>query len=385
MKSIDKKTSWFALVVGHIAGMIDLAALPIWVGTLIVGYNFLPTEAGGLATLFLMGVVLCNLVLSPIFHKINGRWIAPSGFWLSAVMFLFMTQTTSFPLMAILHFVAGVGAGIGVSLTHGSMGLTKNPHRVFAIGSIGLGSFVVLYLGVTPKFIASSGPSMLFWVFAGVMGSAAIIHTLFFPSVTPNTTNKETTSKERPKFTAKVWFLIIGIMLMAMNNAMILSFAAQAGINMGFGSERVQMALISMGIVAIFPAMIAAILQYKMSPMLVALFGAILHGVCALSLMSANSFLIFILSLIIFPSILMFTHTFLFGYLMNLEPTGRAVSATPAMIMTGSAIGPFLGGTLVQNFGYTALGITAMALAVIAFISFFKSKSIDYSLEACKA
>ena len=35
-----------ALMVGHCAGMVDLVALPVWVGTLISVYRFDPQQAG---------------------------------------------------------------------------------------------------------------------------------------------------------------------------------------------------------------------------------------------------------------------------------------------------------------------------------------------------
>ncbi len=41
------------LMVAHCAGMVDLVALPVWVGALIAQYKFAPQQAGGLATLFL--------------------------------------------------------------------------------------------------------------------------------------------------------------------------------------------------------------------------------------------------------------------------------------------------------------------------------------------
>lgn len=372
MSTIDKKRSWFALSVGHMAGMIDLAALPVWVGTLIALYSFLPAQAGGLATLFLLGVVLCNLMLSWQFHKLDGRWFAPLGFWISAAAFVAMTQTMEFVPLAILHLLAGIGTGIGISLTHGCMGLSKNPHRVFAIASFGLGILAVVYLGVTPNLIAQFGPEMLFWVFAAVMGFAGLVHTLFFPRV------ERPASKQahNMKFTPKVWFLIFGIMCMALNNSMVLSFAERAGRDGGFGADQVQFALITMGVVAILPAIIAAILEKRLSTMWVAPMGALLHGGCALIMMTAGSFPAFMAPLIFLPFIMIFTHTFLFGYLAKLEPTGRAVAATPAMVMTGSAVGPFLGGTIVQTFGYPALGMLTFAIAVIAAGCFFKSKSI---------
>ncbi|MBL8303384.1 MAG: MFS transporter, partial [Ideonella sp.] len=44
-----------ALRVAHCAGMVDLVALPVWVGALIAHYRFDPQQAGLLATLFLVG------------------------------------------------------------------------------------------------------------------------------------------------------------------------------------------------------------------------------------------------------------------------------------------------------------------------------------------
>jgi hypothetical protein len=57
----------------------------------------------------------------------------------------------------------------------------------------------------------------------------------------------------------------------------------------------------------------------------------------------------------VFAAVMIFTHTFAFGLVAQLDPGGRALSATPAMLMVGAAIGPVLGGTLVHA-GYAMLG-----------------------------
>jgi predicted MFS family arabinose efflux permease len=68
--------------------------------------------------------------------------------------------------------------------------------------------------------------------------------------------------------------------------------------------------------------------------------------------------------------VVIFSHTFAFGLLARLEPTGRALSATPAMLMVGAAIGPALGGTLVKTSGYGSIGIAAVALCAVALLCF---------------
>ena len=69
---------------------------------------------------------------------------------------------------------------------------------------------------------------------------------------------------------------------------------------------------------------------------------------------------------------MIFTHTFAFGLLSKLDPTARALAATPAMLMIGATVGPILGGTLVQSFGYGSLGVAAVVIAAVAFALFSK-------------
>jgi predicted MFS family arabinose efflux permease len=62
--------------------------------------------------------------------------------------------------------------------------------------------------------------------------------------------------------------------------------------------------------------------------------------------------------------------------LAQLDQSGRALTGTPAMLMVGSAIGPFLGGTLVKGFGYEALVLAAAVLAATAVFCFARLPSI---------
>ena len=69
---------------------------------------------------------------------------------------------------------------------------------------------------------------------------------------------------------------------------------------------------------------------------------------------------------------MIFTHTFAFGLLARLDLSGRAVAATPAMIMIGPAIGPILGGTLVKGVGYSGLGVAAVVVDAVALLMFWR-------------
>src|SRR5438093_2863477 len=135
----DSTRGRMALMVAHCAGMVDLVALPVWVGTLIAQYRFDPQQAGLLATLFLAGAVLASLVLAPRFNRLRGRFVAALGFGVAAFAFGLASTTPNFGTLAALHALSGFAAGAALSVTHGTIARSVNPHRLFAVVGIALG------------------------------------------------------------------------------------------------------------------------------------------------------------------------------------------------------------------------------------------------------
>lgn len=90
----EKWPGRIALMVAHCAGMVDLVALPVWVGTLISAYGFDPQQAGGLATLFLVGAVVSSLYLAPRFNRLNRKLVAVSGFATAGIAFALASLQT---------------------------------------------------------------------------------------------------------------------------------------------------------------------------------------------------------------------------------------------------------------------------------------------------
>ena len=157
-----------ALMVAHCAGMIDLVSLPVWVGTLISKYRFDAQEAGGLATLFLLSAVAASLGLAPRVTRLRARLVATAGFVRlrhspSRPSRSPRATRSSVPCMPSRR--AGVGAAL--SVTHGAIGRSGRPHRLFAIAGLSLGVTGIIFLGVTPPLVEAFGGAVLFRLFAG--------------------------------------------------------------------------------------------------------------------------------------------------------------------------------------------------------------------------
>ena len=137
-----------------------MVSLPIWVGTLMQNYGYSPSQAGITVTLFLLGVVLVSTFLSPKFNKVPRRaWTLWVLVWLQWTFISFSSRLygEQFARIAVLHALAGVGVGTALSFTHGSIGRSTNPHRLWAYSNIALGIFAVAFLGGMPPLMAAKG------------------------------------------------------------------------------------------------------------------------------------------------------------------------------------------------------------------------------------
>jgi predicted MFS family arabinose efflux permease len=358
----------FALMIAHCAGMVDLVALPVWVGTLIAAYKFDPQQAGLLPTLFLVGAVISSLFFAPRFNRISPRVAAPLGFAIAAVAFAVASVRPEFPVLAVCHLVAGLSAGCALSFAHGTIGRSANPHRLFALAGLALGVFAIVFLGATPNLVAALGGEALFRVFAVVMAVATVVTLALFPN--RSTSVDVATPATAHRFDRAIWACMLGVGTMALVQSMVFSFLQSIGTDRGFGLAAVTGVLIALGFVNLLPAPLAAILEKRLRAERVILVGPVVQAALALLITLSSTFIPYAAAGVFFAAVMIFTHTFAFGLLSRLEGTGRAVAATPAMLMTGAAVGPILAGTLVKFYGYPAIGIAAVVFGLVA-IAFF--------------
>jgi predicted MFS family arabinose efflux permease len=299
------------LMIAHCAGMVDLVALPVWVGTLISEYKFDPRHAGALATLFLLGAVASSLYFATRFDRIRARFAATAGFAIASLSFLSAAFTNEFSTLAVLHVVAGAAAGCALSMTHGTIGRAVNPHRVFAIVGMALGVFAIVFLGSTPNLVAAFGGPTLFKVFGGVMAIAAVASAIAFPSAPVR--EAEHLMKDVNHLSSAVWFGVGGVSCMALTQAMMFSFVQRIGIDRGFGVDAVTGVLVALGFVNLFPAPLAAVLEKRLSANTVLLAGPIVQAGLALAIATSGSFLGYAAPTAFFAAVLIFTHTFAGG------------------------------------------------------------------------
>jgi predicted MFS family arabinose efflux permease len=364
-----------ALVVAHVAGMIDLVALPLWVSALMTGSGFDARRAGLLVTLYLVGVVASCVLLAPRIGSRGHRAVIAASFIVAALAFGTLARPLPFGAMAALHGTAGLAAGIALSLTHRRIGLVPNAHRLFAVAGLALGVFSVLFLANVPALIAAHGTRVLFVTFAGVTLVAALAALAGLgrdPAAGPVQSNVWT--RRVAPLAPPVRWLIAGVVCMTITQATVFSFLDRIGAARGFSPAQLQGVLIALGLVNLVPAPLAALLERRLDAGRVALAGPVLQGLLALVVCDCADFAPFAVAAAVYVSVMIFCHTFVFGLLARLDTTGRATSLTPAMLMSGSAVGPVLGGSIAVQFGLPALGPAALVVCAVGVFCFMRAR-----------
>ncbi|MGJ4932054.1 MFS transporter [Bradyrhizobium sp. HKCCYLS2038] len=363
------RSSGVVLGVCHVAGMLDMVALPVWVGTFIEFYGLSPAQAGVTVTSFLAGIVLASLLTARALGRLDPRAVVVIGFAVASAAFGILASRpvagTPFAVLPVIHVIAGLAAGAALSMTHGTMGRTDNPHRLFGLANVALAVFGIAFFAAVPALIHAVSPRVLFVVFAGSMALAALVAALGFPRTTGRAAATDVTRQPMP---AKAWLVIAVVICLTFNQALIFSFLERIADHKGFSRADITAVLMAVGFINLLPGALAAMLQQRLSPIAVGIAGPVLQAALAFVVVSAESFATFAAFASPYVSIVIFTHTFLFGLLSQVDPSRRAVAATPAMMMIGSAAGPAVAGAIVQGIGYGGLAYMAAATSTLAVV-----------------
>lgn len=381
----DSRTGAAVLLLAHVAGMIDLVALPVWVGAALIGqYGFSPTQAGSMVTAFLAAAVCASLFFAPRFNRHPAHRAAPVGYAIAAIAFALLTQVSHAGAMTALHALAGFGAGMGLSFTHGTIGRSARPQRLFAIVTLGLGVSAIFFLGVAQGLVPRLGGPVLFMLFAGLMAITTLATALAFPRPAADEA-AHAASPQAPRaaqpIAAPVWWAIGGLTLMAVTQSTVFSFVERIGVQRGFG-EQVLGVLIALGFVNLAAPVLAALLERRLKALPVAMGGAALQLTLALVIAFSVGFVPYAAAASVFVAVMIFTHTFVFGWLARHDASGRAVALTPAMLMSGAALGPVAGGVLVSTLGTSGIGVAALFIGTASLACYFRALHLSRSLPA---
>jgi len=157
---------------------------------------------------------------------------------------------------------------------------------------------------------------------------------------------------------------------MTITQSTVFSFVERIGALRGFSSSMIEGTLIALGLVNLTPALLAGLLQGRLDSRRVALAAPIVQALLALVICFSTCFAPYALATAIYVFVMIFTHTFVFGMMAAQDDSGRATALTPAILMTGSAMGPLLGGVVAVSFGLPSIARVVVSVSVVGVTAF---------------
>lgn len=380
MNTIDTLRGRAALIVVTSAAMIEYGGMPLWVGVLMDHWGFDPKQAGALISTYLGGAVVSGFIAASLFgHLRSGRVMATLGLALAAMIFALIARSTQFNTLLMLHFCGGLCIGPVLAASQGTTGRSQNPHRLFAMTAVASSICAASFLAIMPAVVAEVDGSLFFNVVGVIFLAGAGAALFFFPAA--GVKQRPADSPAKAKIGMPVWCGLFGLVSMALVYSMTMSFVERVGAHREYGLVLVSTVLTVMAVTKLFPAALAGLLENRIQVRQVLIGAPIVQALACTAIFAVPNVTVYSVAAPIFITTLLFAQVFAFGVISRLEPTGRATALSPSIMMVGSGVGPFLGGSLIKAFGYPALAVAGCLVALCA-IGFFSRLLVYRSITA---
>lgn len=363
--SIDRGTYTYIAVFSAVLYMTLLIA-PVIAAKLTTQFGLSATEVGALLSLELGAFSLATV---------------PAYLWLRKVNLV--TATKVFTLVAVAGNIASgfvdsygllICCRVLTSLAAGSITViiltlssrTANPSRAYGLFVTSQLIMGAIILAVFPAVFANAKVSAVYWTMAGLALCCLLVagridgNALRSGPGLAAAAPKFVASVRVPKF--KAIFGLAAVLCFYISLSGVWSFMAQiaGGASIGLGTTSLILALAT--VPGILSSMLATVLGDHPKRALFLILGYVALIVSITMLFGLSGALRFALAAVVFK----FAWTFILPYLLSsisdLDSTGQLMNTTNLMIGTGFAVGPILGGMLIEATGGFAAMLTVAAV-----------------------
>ena len=351
-----------------VAGNISPFILPIIVGALVDHVNFSIQHASYIASADMFGLGIGTLVWSRFILTGNWRVFA----LISAVLLCFGNMlcavSDTFTVVAFSRFVAGIGAGLMLTIGVSGLASTRNPDRIVAIYTLLVTAVASAVLYVFPYLLVQSGSKGMFFAMAGFACFAGI-SSFFVPrksirAAKPELHEEEVTSSSRPQFLVKLSG-VTGVLVSFFGMSLYWVYIERVGVASGFVTSQISGGLGTAQLTGVAGAITAAVISTRFGnriiPVMVTMFLALM---ASLTIPSTTGFTFYLIS----AGALIFSWNMLYPYvigiMISLDVTAKLVTYSMVMMTLGKSLSPAIGAMLVTETDYSS----AYWLCVVCFI-----------------
>jgi predicted MFS family arabinose efflux permease len=353
-----------AILVGVIGPEVFIVQ-PGFVQGLVQNLGFDDQSAGYAASIEVWGITATTLVMTFFSHRFNWRKVITASLLVVALANAACLAVHSKEAFVALRFLAGAGAGSLISLSFTTVGLTENPDRNFGylIMWVLLYGAVVLYL--MPAAYAISGMTGAL-VFFAVFPLAALPLVKAFPdngetaaAVEADAVNLSAPLKSLALLAMFAYFVAQGVAW---------AYLFLIGVAGGLTEQQVATGLTLSQVAGVAGALLPALVGHRFGrwrPLTVGIVGG---AVCLLFLIGHFQYVPFAFWVCVYNFFWNMTHPFLLGSMASFDRRGRVVVLAVAAQMTGLAVGPAIGASVIAPGQFASVNYIAIAMFGLSWV-----------------
>ena len=355
-------------------GLMPLAILPLFVGSLIDDFGISPEAAGALVSVNLLGNALGVLVVSMLLRSVGLRQFVYVGVLLAiAAELLSLYLECSYTIFSCIRLLSGIGGGLVTGAAVNWIATRANPDRGFGLLICNQFFLSALLFYMLPNTIMQHGLEAFYWLFiitsvVSGMGSFALLadQENFESEVTEPVDDKFVMDK------ISIGKALLAIALFEIAASGIWAFVERMGLDWNLTLEAIGNALSIGTLFGIPGSLLVVYLGIRWGRGLPILCGAMscILGL-AIFLSGIQTLWIYVLGLIVFNAAWSFTIPYIQGVQAALDPEGRIAVIGMFVVLLAIALGPFVFGFLIGDRGYSIAIIFACVLLAGCLLSIF--------------
>lgn len=352
-------------------GPAAIILMPMIVGGVVDGYGFSEQQAGVLASLEGMGLVIASIVATAWIRKLS--WVKTLFFslLLTALLNLISANITEFMPLVIIRFLAGFMGGTVFAVAVVALGDNRQPDRAFGIAQVMQGAMMFAAFAVAPALIQALNVSGVFYMLAAAC--VLMMLSLFrFPDRGVDHDELTRHVKSAKGHMLLIWLGLFASLVFFINIFGFWAFIERIGQAAQLPAGTIGLALGVSQIAAIGGAMAAALASDRfgrIKPLLV-----VLAGQCWVLWVLVGQFgtISFFIGASIFQALFMLGVSYQMGAIAKIDIKGRYLVLMTAAQGLGAAFGPSLAAALIRaGDDYTGINQMAATCCLLSILLFF--------------
>lgn len=360
------RSTQVAAIIAACASSAVFLGLPVVIGQLAQLRGLTPDQLGEVASAETLGVALTATFGSWFIRRFKPKQLMVVGLQCLLVLQLLSATAWSYPAFILLRVGASLASGVVLPASIAVLSRASNPERSFSwlvSSQIALSAIELFTFGPIANMLGMGG-------IYGALVLLCVLALMFLAPTTMPTLLEDGSASTQGRISPVIWVMVGAVFLFFCSIGAYWAFIERAGAQAGMSPDEVGGWLAASNVAALAGSVSAPWFCRRFGERAVLLLGSVLVALVPVGLLLGDSgrlgYLIDLCLFVVLWNLLMIVQMALLG---RWDPTGRAVSMTPAAQGLGLALAPLGAGMVAARYGFIAAVASSSCFALASLIA----------------